>query len=85
MRSMSFSEIRAHFTQVANEVQYGKEHYILTRNNRPAFAMIPIEAFKLLEQLIERLEDEEDLRLYEARKHEKSIPIEDFWKKLGID
>lgn len=85
MKTIPFSKIRAHFTEVANEVQFNKKQYLLTRNNQPAFAMMPIEDLLLLKKLIERFEDEKDIKDYKERIKEKTSSIKDLWKELDID
>jgi prevent-host-death family protein len=85
MEQMAFRDIRTHFTEVANKVQYAKQRYILTKNNHPALAIVPIDDVKLLNRLITRLEDREDLKKYAARKHEKTSSLDELWRELGID
>ena len=84
MKTIPFSEIRQHFTEVANHVQYDKERYILTKNNKPTFAFVPLEEIELLDKLLERFEDLDDVRVYKERKHEKASPINNLWKELDI-
>ena len=85
MEQIAFKNIRAHFTEIANKVQYAKERYVLTKNNRPALAMISIEDLNLLNELIEKFEDHEDLKKYEERKHEKSYLLNELWQELNIN
>ena len=80
MEQMAFRDIRTHFTEVANKVQYAKQRYILTKNNHPALAIIPIDDLELLDKLITMFEDREDVKTYEARKHEKISSLDELWR-----
>ena len=84
MKSMAFSDIRANFTRVANEIQYHNERYVLMKNNRPAFVMMPVEDALLLDTLVELHEDREDVRLFKERQSEDTTSLNDLWKDLGI-
>ena len=71
MKTIPFKDIRAKLTEVANEVEHLKRQYVLTKNNRPALAVIPIEDLQLLEKLAKLFEDVEDVKAYQARKNEE--------------
>lgn len=53
MKSIPFSSIRESLTTVANEVQFYKESYFLTKNNKPVLGIVPAETLLLLEEVLE--------------------------------
>lgn len=54
IRTMPFREIRAQFSFVAYDVQHKKIPYMLTKNNKPAFVLMPVEDVELLDILVEK-------------------------------
>ena len=60
--AISTAEARHQFSAVLNRAAYGHEHVILTRRGKEIAAVIPIEHLRLLEDAIEKLEDEMDLK-----------------------
>ena len=81
MTTISMSEIRLKLSELANRVIYGGERVVVEKNNKPAFAMVSIEDMELLE----RLEDEMDIKAAEeALKEGDFVPWEDVKKELGI-
>jgi PHD/YefM family antitoxin component YafN of YafNO toxin-antitoxin module len=51
MKTLPFREIREHFTEVANQVNYSKSYYLLTKNNKPMVGIVPPEAMQLLAEI----------------------------------
>ncbi|TAK36523.1 MAG: type II toxin-antitoxin system Phd/YefM family antitoxin [Chloroflexota bacterium] len=84
MTSMSTAEARDQFSDVVNRAAYAKERIVLTRRGKPFAAVVPIEDL----ELIERLEDEVDIRDAEAALKEAeekgTIPLEQLAKELGL-
>lgn len=81
MTTISMSEIRLKLSELANRVIYGGERVVVEKNNKPAFAMVSIEDMELLE----RLEDEMDIKAAEeALKEGDFMPLDQFVKELGI-
>jgi prevent-host-death family protein len=75
------SEIRLKLSELANRVIYGGERVVVEKNNKPAFALVSIEDMELLE----RLEDEMDIKAAEeALKEGDFMPLDQFVKELGI-
>jgi len=84
MDSMNTTEARENLADVLNRVAYAKDRVRITRRGKEVAAVVPIEDL----ELIERLEDEIDIRearkaLAEAREH-GTIPWEDVKKELGL-
>ena len=81
MTTISMSEIRLKLSELANRVIYGGERVVVEKNNKPAFAIVSMEDVELLE----RLEDEMDIKAAEeALKEGDFIPLDDLVKELGI-
>ena len=82
MTTISMSEIRLKLSDLANRVIYGGERVVVEKNHKPAFAIVSMEDMELLE----RLEDEADIKAAEeALKEGKFIPLDDLEKELGIE
>jgi prevent-host-death family protein len=84
MNTIAFSEARSQLTEIANQVQHKHETWIFTKNNKPAVAMIPIEALHLLLEAIEAHEDSEDLQAAIAGRKQPTRPLEDILKELDL-
>jgi prevent-host-death family protein len=82
MATLSTVKAREGFSETVNRSAYGKERIILTRRGKGIAAVVPIEDLELLE----RLEDEIDIR--EARKALKAggkpIAIGELKKRYGL-
>ncbi len=82
--TLNSTDARENLAEVLNRVAYAKDRVRITRRGKQVAAMVPIEDLELLE----RLEDEIDLReakkaLADARKH-GTIPWEEAKKDLGL-
>lgn len=62
MSKVTTAQAREQLADIINRSAYGKERIVLTRRGKPLAAIVPIEDVRLLE----RLEDQTDLR--EAQK-----------------
>ena len=82
MATLSTVKAREGFSETVNRSAYGKERIILTRRGKGIAAVVPIEDLELLE----RLEDEIDIR--EARKAMKEggkpIAVAELKKLYGL-
>ena len=84
MDSLNTTEARENLADVLNRVAYAKERVRIMRRGKAIAAVVPIEDI----ELIERLEDEVDIRearksLAEAEK-EGSTPWEQVKRELGL-
>jgi prevent-host-death family protein len=84
MSSFNTTDARDNLAEVLNRVAYAKDRVRITRRGRDIAAVVPIEDL----ELIERLEDEIDLReankaLAEARK-KGTIPWDQVKKEFGL-
>jgi len=82
MTTISISEARRRLADLGNRVSFGGERLIVERRGRKLFALVPVEDVELLE----RLEDEADVRAVRKAMREKgpNIPWEKAKKKLGL-
>ena len=79
---------RNNLAQTVNRVADGDNHVILSQEGKDVAAIIHIEEFWLLENLIEQLEDdfyaEEAEKILAQTKREDYIPYEQVRKELGL-
>ncbi len=52
MKMVSSENIRKEITDIANEVRFQKENYILTKNNKPFVGIVPLEVLQLLTDIL---------------------------------
>jgi len=78
---LTTSTARQNFSDMVNRAAYARERIILHRRKKPVAAVIPIEDLELLE----RLEDQMDLKAVRAAlKEPGTIPWETIKKKLKL-
>jgi len=87
MTRVSVAEARKDFAEIINRASYAHERTVITRHDTDVAAVISIDELRLLDALIERWEDEEDLAaahdaLLEAR--EDNIPWDDIKREFGL-
>ncbi|MFO1259154.1 MAG: hypothetical protein U1E78_12195 [Gammaproteobacteria bacterium] len=61
MKSVSFEHVRKELSEIANEVKYGNENYILTKNNKPFVGIVPVEMIYLVKELLAASKKNKDL------------------------
>ena len=79
-KHLTTSTARAQFADLVNRAEYAGERTVVHRRKKPVAAIVPIEDL----ELIERYEDELDLRLVKKVRREKTIPWEKVKKELGL-
>jgi prevent-host-death family protein len=87
MTRVSVAEARKDLAGIINRASYAHERTVITRHETDVAAVISIDELRLLDALIEKWEDEEDIRdaneaLLEA--HEDNIPWETIKRELGL-
>jgi prevent-host-death family protein len=87
MTRVSVAEARKDLAEIINRASYAHERTVITRHDADVAAVISIDELRLLDALIEKWEDEEDLAdaklaLLEAR--EEFIPWEDIKREFGL-
>ncbi len=60
MSAVTTVEARNQFSEVLNRAAYGHERVVLTRRGKPIAALVSIDDLRILERLIDRIEDEID-------------------------
>ncbi len=81
MTVLNMTDARHDFTNIANQVMFGGERVFVSKNNKPAFAIVSIEDIKVLEALEDKIDLAEAI---EALKEPGSISLKAFKKKLGL-
>ncbi|MBA4370584.1 MAG: type II toxin-antitoxin system Phd/YefM family antitoxin [Coriobacteriaceae bacterium] len=87
MTRVSVAEARKDLADIINRAAYAHERTLITRHDADVAAVISIDELRLLDALIERWEDEEDIAdaheaLLEAR--EDNIPWESIKREFGL-
>ena len=81
MTNVSMTKARQDFTNIANRVMFGQERVCIKKNNKAAFALVPIEDLEILEAL----EDKIDVQAAKAAiKKGKFIDLKVLAKQLGV-
>jgi prevent-host-death family protein len=65
-RTVPIRELRANLSQLLIEVTDRRDHVLVTRNGRPAAAIVPIDEYQALEETAELLSDPAALAAIEA-------------------
>lgn len=81
MTTLSMTDARLEFTELANQVMFNRERVCISKNNKPAFALVPIEDLETLEALEDKIDIQEALK---ALKESGSMSLKAFKKKLGL-
>ena len=80
MTTIPISDAREHLPHLANRVALRGERLIVERRGKRLCALVSIEDVELLE----RLEDEMDLKAIRAARDEPAIPWSKVKKQLGL-
>ena len=62
LKKISAKEARETFSTLLNEVAFGHKYYAITRHDKDVVVMLPAEEWKTIVKLLQKLEDEEDIR-----------------------
>ncbi len=85
MPIISAKEARQNFTHVGEEVAFHQERYLVTKNGRDFFAIVPLNDLQMLEEL----ENQEDIAIAKKEKEyikkHGTISWKEMEKRLGID
>jgi prevent-host-death family protein len=87
MTRVSVADARKGFADIINRASYAHERTLITRHDTDVAAVISIDELRLLDALIEKWEDEEDIAdareaLMEA--HEETISWDDIKRDLNL-
>lgn len=80
-------EFRSNLSQLLSDVADRRDHVLVTRNGRPAAALVPIDEYEALEETAEILSDPDALAALEAGlselSREEALPLEDLRRELA--
>jgi prevent-host-death family protein len=79
---ISTADARKKFSDIVNDVSFGKEAVVITRNGKEIAALVSIEELNLLHEIEDRMDIEDALRA--IKEPGDDIPADQFWKKLGL-
>ena len=82
LNTLSVTDLKNDFRKATGKVEHGQVRLVIERNNKAAFALIPIEDLELLQ----RVEDFIDAQAAEASMNDPrpSIPWQDLKARLGL-
>lgn len=83
MPAVSTVDARNQFSDILNRAAYGRERVVLTRRGKPLAALVSIEDLRILERLIEAMEDRIDLEEAERVLTEDDEVLD--WKEIARD
>jgi prevent-host-death family protein len=80
-------ELRQSLAEILNRAEYQGERIIIHRRGKDVAAIVPLEDLKLLERLIEEVEDRLDVEAARVAmaESEDRIPYADVRRGLGLD
>lgn len=82
MPKLSVSQAREGLSETVSRVQYRGERVVLERHGKAVAALVPIEDYRLLEEIEDKIDL--DAARKALRERGKNIPYEDLRKKLGL-
>ncbi len=86
-RTVPAREFRSNLSRLLREVADRREHILITRNGRPAAALVPIDEYESLEETAELLSDPGAMRAIEAGAGElergDSVTLEELRRELA--
>jgi prevent-host-death family protein len=87
MLRLSVVQLRQSLAEILNRAAYQGERVVIHRRGKDAAAIIPIEDLRLLERLIEEIEDRLDIEAARAAlaESDEHIPYSDVRRRLGLD
>ena len=87
MSRVNVMEARKAFSKTIDRVAFGKEWIVRERRGEDVAALISVEDLKLLEKLLDELEDRlgvEEVRRREAEDGDQTIPYEQVRSEFGL-
>jgi prevent-host-death family protein len=86
-KTIPVGEFRSNLAEVLSDVADRRDHVVVTRNGRPAAALVPIDEYEALEETAEILSDAETLGAIQAGLDElaqgETIELDDLRRELA--
>jgi antitoxin YefM len=86
-KTVPVREFRSNLSQMLSDVADRRDHVVVTRNGRPAAALVPIDEYEALEETAEILSDEDALATIEAGRDElargETVTFEELQQELA--
>lgn len=80
-------ELRANLSALLSDVADRRDHVLVTRNGKPAAALVPVDEYEALEETAEILSDPETLAAIEAglaqAERGETVPFEEIRRELA--
>jgi prevent-host-death family protein len=80
-------EFRSRLSELLGDVADRRDHVLVTRNGRPAAALVPIDEYEALEETAEILSDRDALAALEAGlaelERDETVSLEDLRRELA--
>ena len=61
MNKIQFSDVRESFTDISQRAQFGKEVFLLTKNNKPAVGIVPVEFLMMMSEIVDKASVSKDI------------------------
>lgn len=84
MTTVTFSEAREHFTDLANEVAYKGERIIVTRRGKNLMAIVPLNDLQAIEDMEDRIDIAEAKKAISHAKKHGTTSWEKVKKEAGL-
>lgn len=79
-------ELRSNLSQLLSDVADRRDHVLVTRNGRPAAALVPVDEYEALEETADILSDPDALAALEAGlaelSRDETVALEDLRREL---
>lgn len=86
-KTVPVRELRSNLARVLSDVADRRDHVVVTRNGRPAAAVVPIDEYEALEETAEILSDADTLSAIEAGlaelSREETVTLEELRRELS--
>jgi antitoxin YefM len=86
-KTVPVREFRSNLSQLLSDVADRRDHVVVTRNGRPAAAVVPIDEYEALEETAEILSDKDALAAIEAGQAElargETVTLEELRRELA--
>lgn len=86
-KTVPVRDFRSNLSQILSDVADRRDHVVVTRNGRPAAALVPIDEYQALEETAEILSDPDAMAAIEAGRAEgergETIPFEEVQRELA--